>query len=175
MAAADPTNLTEDLVISTGGWNPAFARVVLIVADEDVAIVLVDGNGDGAELEMEYWNKDVHGWLGGQSNGYGSLGWATGSINRWDAGPMVCAVGGGDPGEIVRIGYDGKVCECTVNQFGLWGFVRKVEHMDFKHPLPELLGEDVVVAEARRQREASSEVIRDRLRAKLLSRRPPTA
>jgi hypothetical protein len=174
MAAADGTNLTEDLVIATGGWNPAFARVVLIVADEDVAIVIVDGNGDGAELELEYWDKGADGWVGGQSNGYGSLGWATHEMNRWDAGPMVCAIGGGAPGETVRIGYDGQICECTVNQFGIWGFVRKVEHMDFKHPLPELLGEDPVTAEERRQREASMEMIRDRLRANLQSRWPPT-
>jgi len=174
MVALDGTNLTEDLVIATGGWNPAFARVVLIVADEDVALVLVDGNGDGAELELEYWDKGADGWVGGQSNGFGSLGWATGSMNRWDAGSMVCAVGGGAPGETVRIGYDGQVCECAVNQSGLWGFVRKVEHMHFKHQLPELLDEDEIIAEARSKSEASMEIIRDRLRETLQSRRPPT-
>ena len=169
----DGINLTEDLVIATGGWHPAFARVVLIVEDEDVAIVVVDGNGDGAELEMEYWDKGADGWVCGQSSGYGPLG-STPAMNRWDAGPMVCAVGGGTPGEAVRIGYDGQVCECMVNQFGLWGFVRKVEHMTFKHPLPELLDEDATVAEARRQREASMEITRDRLRERLQSHMPPT-
>jgi hypothetical protein len=173
MAAGDGTNLTEDLVIATGGWNPAFARVVLIVADGDVAIVLVDGNGDGAELELEYWEKGADSWIGGQSNGYGPLG-AIRSMNRWDAGPMVCAVGGGAPGETVRIGYDSRVCECTVNRFGLWGFVRKVEHMDLKHPLPELLDEDPAIANKRRQREASMEIVRDKLRENLQSRWPPT-
>lgn len=174
MAAADPTNLTDDLVIETGGWHPAFSRVVLIVADEDVAIVLVDGNGDGTELEMEYWNKHADGWVGGQSGGYGPLGATPSSMNRWDAGPMVCAVGGGEPGETVRLRYDGQVYECTVNQYGLWGFVRKVEHMDFKHPLPELLDEDDALAEARKQTEASMEVIRERIRGRLESRRHPT-
>jgi len=173
MAAADPTNLTEDLVIASGGWNPAFARVVLIVADADVAIVLVDGNGDGVELEMEYWNKNEDGWVGGSSSGYGPLGGIR-SMNRWDAGSMVCAVGGGDPGETVLLRYDGEVCECTVNQFGLWGFVRKVEHKDVKHRLPELLDEDDDIAQARRQSEAEMDEIRERIRGKLLSRRPPT-
>lgn len=170
----DGTDLTEDLVLATGGWHPTLARVVLIVADVDVAFVLVDGNGDGAELEMEYWDKGADGWVEGQSSGQGPLA-AIRSMTRWDAGPMVCAVGGGAPGETVRLSYDDQVWECTVNAFGLWGFVRKVEHMDFKHPLPDLLDEDDVVAEARRQREASLEVIRDRMRANLLSRRPPPA
>jgi hypothetical protein len=174
MAAVDGSNLTEDLVIATGGWNPAFARVVLIVADADVAIVLVDGNGDGVELEMEYWNKNEDGWVGGSSSGYGPLGGIR-SMNRWDAGSMVCAVGGGAPGESLLLSYDDEVCECTVNQFGLWGFVRKVEHKDVKHRLPELLDEDDGAAEERMEREASREIIRDRVRAKLESRRPPNS
>lgn len=99
MTAANPANLTDDLVIGTGGWHPAYARVILIVADEDVAFVLVDGNGDGSELEMEYWHKEADGWVGGQSSGYGALGGV--STVTWDAGPMVCAVGQCDPGDAV--------------------------------------------------------------------------
>ena len=172
MAAADPTDLTDDLVIDAGAWHPAFARVVLIVADEDVAIVLVDGNGDGAELEMEYWNKNADGWVGGSSSGYGPLG-GMGWTSRWDAGPMVCAVGEGVPGESVRLRYDGEVCECMVNEFGFWGFVRKVEHVGVKHPLPEPLDEDDDIAQARRQSEEKMEVIRERIRGKLQSGRAP--
>jgi hypothetical protein len=168
--AADQTDLTDDLVIATGAWHPAFARVVLIVADEDVAIVLIDGNGDGSELEMEYWNKNADGWAGGSSSGYGPLG-ARRWTNRWDTGSMVCAVGEGVPGESMRLRYDGEICECTVNEFGLWGFVRKVEHMGVKHPLPDLLDEDDDIAQARRQIEAEVEVRREGLRGKLQSRR----
>jgi hypothetical protein len=169
----DPMDLTDDLIVLSGGWNPQYARVVMTAVDDDVAIVLVDGNGDGAELEMEYWEKGADGWVGGSASGYGPLGgmrWT----NRWDAGQMVCAVGEGVPGESVRLRYDGEVCECTVNQFGLWGFVRKVEHMGVKHPLPEPLDEDDDIAEARGQSEAKMEVIRERIRGTLQSRMPPT-
>jgi len=172
MAEADRADLTEDLVISTGGWHPAYARVVLLVADEDVAIALVDGNGDGSELEMEYWFKDANGWAGGQSSGEGPLGtmrWT----NRWDAGPMVCAVGKGVPGESVRLRYEGEVCECTINQFGLWGFVRKVENMDFKHPLPEPLDEPDDIAQARRESEARAQVMRERILETMRRLSPP--
>ncbi|HUJ65319.1 MAG TPA: hypothetical protein VLX59_07275 [Acidimicrobiales bacterium] len=171
--AADPTNLTHELVIEAGGWHPMFARVLLIVADEDVAFALVDGNGDGAELEMEYWSREDTVWTPGVSSGHGPLDML--KSNRWDAGSMVCAVGHGVPGESVRVGYDGEVIQCPVNPFGLWGFVRKVEGMDVKHPLPELLDGDADAAQARVQMEAQMDVARERIRRRLLSRRPPTA
>jgi len=55
---------------------------------------------------------------------------------------MVCAVGRAVPGDVVRIRYDGAIHECQANQFGVWAFIRKVEHTDFTHPLPEPLDED---------------------------------
>jgi hypothetical protein len=70
----------------------------MIAVDEDVAIALVDGNGDGAELEMEYWFKEDGKWRAGQSGGHGPL--DSLSISRWDAGPMVCAVGPAVPGNV---------------------------------------------------------------------------
>jgi len=170
----DLTSLTDDLIITLGGWNPRYARVVMIAVDDDEAIALVDGNGDGAELEMEYWHKEHDGWSAGSTSGHGPL--DSLSATRWDAGPMVCAVGPAPPGDVVRIGYEGNVHECRANQFGVWAFIRKVRHMDFNHPLPELLDEDEDVAEARRQMEGSLEIVRQRVRAKLgrMSGRPPT-
>ena len=61
-------------IIRIGGWNPRYARVLLIEHDHDFAVVLVDGNGDGAELELEYWQRDADGlWHGGSSSGHGPL------------------------------------------------------------------------------------------------------
>ncbi len=167
-------HLTEEVIIAVGGWSPTYAHVVMIAADEDVAIALVDGNGDGAELEMEYWFKDEGKWSAGSSSGYGRLDGL--SVSRWDAGPMVCAVGPATPGDVFHIRYEGTVHECQTNQFGVWAFIRKVEDMDFNHPLPELLDEDEDVAEARRQMEERAEVVRQRVRAKITEMRnpPPT-
>src|ERR1700680_403160 len=80
----DRTNLTDALVLDSGGWHSAHARVLLTVADENVGFVLVDGNGDGAELEMEYWFQDDNGWRAGSSTGEGPLGEL--ETKRWDAG-----------------------------------------------------------------------------------------
>ena len=120
---ADPSVLNETLVIEAGGWHLSFARVVLIATDDDVALVLVDGNGDGVELEAEYWYKDENGWSGGSSSGYGAL--ESVRTVTWDAGNFICALGRSLSGEPVAVRYDGAVHHCHPNEFGLWGFVRK--------------------------------------------------
>ena len=64
-------NLSADGIIMTGGWHLSYARVVLIEQDHDDAVVLVDGNGDGAELELEYRHRDVDGlWYCGSTAGH---------------------------------------------------------------------------------------------------------
>ena len=47
--------LSAQTVIESGGWHPRYARVLLILQLGDEALVLVDGNGDGAEVESEQW------------------------------------------------------------------------------------------------------------------------
>lgn len=44
--------LSADAVVGAGGWHPQYARVLLIEHDDRNAVVLVDGHGDGAELEL---------------------------------------------------------------------------------------------------------------------------
>ena len=165
----DPGALTEDLIINVGGWNPTYARVMMLAIDDDVAIALVDGNGDGAELEMEYWEKEDGSWRPRSSSGHGPL--DSLSTTRWDAGPMVCAVGPAPPGDVFRIGYEGTVHECSANEFGIWAFIRKVEGMTFNHPLPELLDEDADTAQKRRQSEERMDSQRQRLKARIEERR----
>jgi hypothetical protein len=46
----DHPALTEDDVLSHGGWHPRYARVLAVTSDGDYGFALVDGNGDGAEL-----------------------------------------------------------------------------------------------------------------------------
>ena len=88
---------------------------------------------------------------------------------------MVCAVGPATPGDVFHIRYEGTVHECQANQYGVWAFIRKVEHIDTKHPMPELLDEDASAAQARRQMEERAEVVRQKIRAKINEMRgPPT-
>src|ERR1700722_4547222 len=69
----DHPGLTEDEVITGGGWHPRYTRVLAIASDGDHAFALVDGNGDGAELEAEIWEWDGQTWTGAGSSGAGPL------------------------------------------------------------------------------------------------------
>jgi hypothetical protein len=93
----------------------------------DSALVLVDGNGDGAELELEYWHRDTDGtWEGGATSGHGALTWLP-SSDAWSTGELVCALGRGDPASLVSISYGGTTYSRQTNEFGLWGFLHDAD------------------------------------------------
>jgi hypothetical protein len=127
-----PTNegidvLSEDVIIRTGGWHPRYARVLLIEHDDKDAVVLVDGNGDGAELELEYWHREIDGtWRGGSSGGHGPLDLLS-SSESWDAGEFVAALGRVAPGTHVTVAYGGRGYHRTANEFGLWGLIHAAD------------------------------------------------
>jgi hypothetical protein len=129
--------LSPEAIIRAGGWHPTYARVVLIEQAGDLALVLIDGNGDGAELEIEYWQRDADGlWRGGSTSGHGPLDGLT-SAESWDAGDFVVALGRTSPGAEVSVGYGGQVYRRRANEFGIWGFIHAA---DLSHPqdLPRL-------------------------------------
>ncbi len=119
--------LTEDAIIRVGGWHPRYARVLLIECDGDFGLVLVDGNGDGSELEIEYWLREADGgWRGGSSSGHGSLDRLSRS-HSWSAGDFVAALGRVEPGAEVTVEYAGRSYRRRASQLGVWGFVHAVD------------------------------------------------
>ena len=119
--------LSADAVIRVGGWHPRYARVLLIEHDEDDAVVLVDGNGDGAELELEYWHRDSEGfWGGGSTSGHGSLEFLP-SAQSWDVGEFVVALGRVAPATEVTVEYGGHTYHRTASEFGIWGFLHAAD------------------------------------------------
>ena len=122
--------LTADALIAGGGWNPKYARVLLIEDDGHDAVILVDGNGDGAELELEYWQREADGiWHGGSSSGHGALDHLPGA-QSWHAGLFVAAIGRADPAAEVSVEYGGQVYSRRANEFGIWGFVHAADSAD---------------------------------------------
>ena len=119
-------DLSADAIIRVGGWHPSYARVLLIEHDEDDALVLVDGNGDGAELELEYWHCDVDGWSGGSTGGHGPLEFVA-SSESWDAGEFVVALGRVAPATEVTVEYGGRTYRRTANDFGVWGLIHPAD------------------------------------------------
>jgi hypothetical protein len=117
----DPRPLSPPVVLARGGWHPAFARVLLVEQSLDLALVLVDGNGDGAEVEVEYWRHDGE-WEELASSGYGPLD-AIEPFSSWRPDGFVCALGRTGPGEAVIVDYAGSAHRRLANEFGLWGFI----------------------------------------------------
>ena len=71
--AAGHSPLTAAKVIATGGWHPGYARVIALSSDDGYGFALVDGNGDGAELEAEAWILRDGAWHGSTTSGAGPL------------------------------------------------------------------------------------------------------
>jgi hypothetical protein len=116
-------HLSPEAVLREGGWNPVFARVLLIEEHDGHAVVLVDGNGDGAELELEYWVREDDGrWAGGSSSGHSGLG-DLGRAETWADGTHVFALGKVGPGTRIRLSYAGKTYSREAGESGVWGFI----------------------------------------------------
>jgi hypothetical protein len=121
------TSLSADDVIRSGGWDPRYARVLLIEQNGDQALVLVDGNGDGAELELEYWRRDAGGgWQGEASSGHSALE-SLDAAETWSTGEYVCALGRVGSGSVVRIAYGGRTYSRQANRHGVWGFIHAAD------------------------------------------------
>jgi hypothetical protein len=98
-----------------------------VARDGDHAFALIDGNGDGAELELEYWTRSTDGgWHGGATSGYGPLG-AMPAAASWSAGDFVAAVGRLPPAAEVSVLYGGSIYRRQANEFGVWGFVHAAD------------------------------------------------
>jgi hypothetical protein len=80
---------------------------------------LVDGNGDGAEVESEHWLRTDDGWVGAISGGIGPFDrrplWTWG----WRGGSAY-VVGCADPGQSVSVDWLGEVRSATANELGIW-------------------------------------------------------
>lgn len=116
--------LTEQIVIGQGGWHPAYARTLLIRDVGDEAVVLVDGNGDGAEIEIEHWFLRDTGWVARGSSGIGPFNdeelWATGWMVTGETNGVGYAVGHAEPATTVTATWRGEVDQSTANAHGIW-------------------------------------------------------
>ena len=122
--SAGHTPLTAAEVIAKGGWHPRYARVIAVASDDGYGFALVDGNGDGSELEAEDWIWQDGIWECGPSSGAGLLD---------DVGPISTggqidetawfAFGSAPGQDTVTIAFDGSVHRVPVGEHGVWAFI----------------------------------------------------
>jgi hypothetical protein len=129
-------------VLASGGWHPRYARVLVTASDGDYGLALVDGNGDGAELEQELWQwediprGDGH-WRGGSTSGAGPLSHLPPLVAGGGVGPACFAFGRVPGRESVTVEFGGRRYQIPVSPLGVWAFIREAPGL---HPgLPALV------------------------------------
>jgi hypothetical protein len=121
--APEHPGLTEADVIARGGWHPRYARVLALASEGDHGFAVVDGNGDGAELEAELWWWEDEAWTSGSSSGTGPLD-GLASFQAGGEPGVICFAYGWAPGRgSVTMSYDGRLRDVPVSRHGVWAFV----------------------------------------------------
>jgi len=122
--AAGHSPLTAAKVIATGGWHPGYARVIALSSDDGYGFALVDGNGDGAELEAEAWILRDGAWHGSTTSGAGPLDGVGPIRTGGQFGDNAWFAYGSAPGrDTVTITFDGKLRLVPVGEHGVWAFI----------------------------------------------------
>ena len=120
----DHLGLSADEVLSRGGWHPRYARVLAAVSDGDFGFAVIDGNGDGAELETEAWYWEDGTWHGASSSGAGALSEVGPLQTGGQIGGAFFAYGAAPRRQSVTISFDGRLHEVPVSQTGIWAFIK---------------------------------------------------
>jgi hypothetical protein len=100
-----------------GGWDDRSARVVRVFVDGDIALALVDSNGDGARVMLEPWEREGSRWM---STGFST---SFGADNAGRIGGIVFAAGEARPRAIVTVAFGDAMHEVLADDEGLWGWV----------------------------------------------------
>jgi hypothetical protein len=121
---SDPS---DEQILTAGGWDPRFARVLAkaLVGDRR-AVVIIDSNGaDGGALYPDLgiitksrdgtWKEEISGSAGFPPEGICSSGWAAGVAYAYGVA--------GDQAE-VRLDIDGAFQNVPVQRLGWWLFAR---------------------------------------------------
>ena len=106
-----------------GGWHPRDARVLAVASDGDDGFAVVDGNGDGAELEAEMWKWDIGQWDGAGSSGAGPLDHLE-TVRTRQIGSAYVACGCATGRRSITINVDGHLHHVPVSRYGVWAFIK---------------------------------------------------
>jgi hypothetical protein len=110
-------------VLALGGWHPGYARVLVTASGGDYGFALVDGNGDGAELEEELWLWEDGRWRGGSSSGAGPLDYLRPLVAGGYVGDAFFAYGRVPGCESVTVEFERRRYEVPAPS-GIWGFIK---------------------------------------------------
>ena len=110
-------------VLALGGWHRGYARVLITVSDGDYGFALVDGNGDGAELEEELWRWEDGRWDGAGSSGAGPLDRLRPLATGGRLGDAFFAYGRVPGRNVVTVEFEQHRYEVSA-PLSIWGFIK---------------------------------------------------
>ncbi len=91
--------LTPLSAIDAGGWDTRYAVTLAVAVEGQLAAALIDTNGDGADIDLDEYERAASGdWQGGGSGSAGDSGasWSPRMVATW---------GRGSPHEEIAIRY----------------------------------------------------------------------
>jgi hypothetical protein len=135
----DHPGLAEQDVIAHGGWHPRYTRVLTVASDGDYGFVLIDGNGNGAELEAETWIWHGGNWVSAGSFGVGPLDQLGPSQTGGQIGNAYFAYGSAPGRQSISIDFDGRHHQVPVNRHGVWSFIKVHTGTKAPNSLPQPL------------------------------------
>jgi len=120
----DHPGLSAPEVLARGGWHPRYARVLAVASDGDYGFAVVDGNGDGAELDTEIWRWDGTRWASAGSAGAGPLSTLGPVRTGGQIEDAYFAYGHAAGRRSITIGFDGRRYTIPVARHGVWAFIK---------------------------------------------------
>lgn len=122
--AAGHGPLTAAEVIASGGWHPRYARLIALASDGDYGFALIDGNGDGSELEAEAWAWRDGAWGCSFTSGAGPLDQVESLCTGGQIGETAWFAYGRAPGRgTVTVAFDNSLHTVPVGHFEVWAFI----------------------------------------------------
>jgi hypothetical protein len=134
---ANHPGLTEEEVLTRGGWHLRYARVLAVASDGGYGFAVVDGNGDGAELETEIWEWDGGTWINDSSCGAGPLDLLEPVQTGGQVGSAYFAYGSAPGRQSITVSFDGRHYDVPVGRQGVWAFIKARadrRHTGFPYP-----------------------------------------
>ena len=111
------TDFDHGDALRLGGWDPRYAVVLASAARDGVAAVLVDTNGDGADVDLDQYEQGADGdWVGVCSGNCGETG-------AFATGFMAVAWGRADPRTVVDVELHAVSYAIGASDQGWWMFV----------------------------------------------------
>ena len=106
-------DLDWNTAIAAGGWDARSATVLAVATNGDVGAAIIDTNGDGADIDLDWYVRVDGDWQPGSSGNISEAG----SAESFDG---LAQWGRTTPGQTIEIEHQGNRHTLTATDTGWW-------------------------------------------------------